>query len=144
MTRLWLQTRNGSTENLDGILQFYLLDVRFTNLSNQILFKEDMINIPQSKCLSICGMHGILLAGTDFRQVWGLLFNSLTFIYLFISFIMIFIFFHYSWFTVFCQFSTIQRGIYTYMYIFFFLISSCSIISDQTQFPVLYSRISGI
>ena len=44
---------------------------------------------------------------------------------------------------VFCQFSTVQHGDpVTYMYIFFFLTLSCSIINDQTQFPVLHSRIS--
>ena len=31
---------------------------------------------------------------------------------------------------------------YTYMYTFFFLTLSCSIISDQTEFPVLHSSIS--
>ena len=40
--------------------------------------------------------------------------------------IIIFIFFHYSWFIVICQFSTV----YTDTYRFFFLTVSCSIISD--------------
>lgn len=31
---LWLWTRIGPTENLDGILKLYLLDVRLTNFSN--------------------------------------------------------------------------------------------------------------
>ena len=56
---------------------------------------------------------------------------------------MIFIFFHYNQFTVFCQFSAVQHGDpVTHTCIHFFLTLSCSIISDQTQFPVLHSRIS--
>ena len=49
-----------------------------------------------------------------------------------------FYFFHYRWFTVFCHFSTVH----TYIYTFFFLTLSCSIISDQIQFSVLHSRSS--
>ena len=41
-----------------------------------------------------------------------------------------FYFFHYSWFTVFCQFSTIQHGDQLHMYTFFFLTLSSFIISD--------------
>ena len=42
-----------------------------------------------------------------------------------------FYFFHYRWFTVFCQFSTVQRGDpVTHTCIHFFLTLSCSIISD--------------
>jgi len=50
----------------------------------------------------------------------------------FFSIITIFIFFHYSWFTVFSQFSTAQHGDpVTYACIHsFFLTLSCSIISD--------------
>ena len=58
---------------------------------------------------------------------------------------MIFIFFHYSWFIVFCHFSTVQQSdLITHIYTFFFshYPPSCSILSDQIQFPVLDSRIS--
>ena len=43
-------------------------------------------------------------------------------VFIFFSFLMIFILFHYSWFTVFCQFSAVQQGdpvIHTYMHSFF-------------------------
>lgn len=55
-----------------------------------------------------------------------------------------FYFFHYTWFTVFCQYSPVQQGDpathpCTHS---FFLIFSRSIISDEIEFPVPYSRIS--
>ena len=56
-----------------------------------------------------------------------------------------FYFFHYSWFTVFCPFSTVHQGDpITHIYACFFshYLPSCSITCDQIQFPVLYSRIS--
>ena len=56
-----------------------------------------------------------------------------------------FLFFHYSRFTVFCPFplySTVsQSRIYTYAF-FSHYPPSCSVASDQIQFPVLYGRIS--
>ena len=54
-----------------------------------------------------------------------------------------FYFFHYSWFTVFCQFSTVQQGDpVTHTCTHSFLTLSCPIRSEQIKFPVLYSRIS--
>ena len=47
-----------------------------------------------------------------------------------------FYFFHYSWFTMFSQFSTVQVDPVAYISIHSFYIS------DSTWFPVLYSKIS--
>ena len=55
-----------------------------------------------------------------------------SFVIYFFLYIMISISFHYSWFTVFCQFSTVQHGdpvTHTSIH-FFFLTLSCSIIGD--------------
>ena len=62
-----------------------------------------------------------------------------------LNFFNVFYFFHYSCFIVFCQFSTVQQSdLITHVYTFCFshYPPLCSIISDQIQFPVLYSRIS--
>ena len=52
-----------------------------------------------------------------------------------------FYFFHYSWFTVFGQFLLYSKVTQSYIYTFFFshYPPSCSIISDQIQFPVSYT-----
>ena len=57
----------------------------------------------------------------------------------FFIYIMIFIFFHYSWFTVSIFCCTARWPSHTYMYTLFFLTLPCSITSDPL-FPVLHSR----
>ena len=94
-----------------------------------------------STCFSVSSLATFCLANLPWLLLYGLEKSSLLLVVLFFNF-NDFLFFHYSWFTVFCQFSPLQQRdtvSLTHSHTFFFshYAPSCSITSDQ-----IYGRIS--
>ena len=118
--------------------------ITFSNNQYVCALQKDA-NIPINKCVYIVLLQVPPLQLTIYNKQISIsvIFCRVKFS---LTFLNDFYFFHYSWFTVFCQFllySTVSQShthTHVYIHILFLTYSlSRSIISDQIQFPLLYT-----